>query len=508
MNKNILSTCGALALPFFTYAQGELPNVVIIFADDMGYGDVAFNNPECRTSSPNIDKISREGLCFSDAHSGGSVSTPSRYGLVTGQYFFRAEQPKDNYPVGYLRPYIHSEHETIGTLMKRAGYVTGCVGKWHLGVDWEKKMDSISLVPNGGTNRTNIDYSKGVTNGPNSVGFDYSYIMAASLDMPPYLFIENNKIVDTEIVSTGEVYPNFFEDTKFSWDRMHTTEKDVYWERGVWWRDGDMSKSYKVEDCLDVITQKGLEFIERSAQQSDPFMLYLPLTGPHTPWMPNDKFKGTTALGTYGDFIAQIDDIVGQVYAKLEEMGVAENTIVIFSSDNGAAWREDDIQQYAHQANWGRRGQKGDAWDGGHHIPLVVTWPDGLKKSGVYNHTVSLVDLLATFSELTGEKIKSDYRTDSYSLLPIIKGNLKKPVREHIMYLSSNGTIALKVGDWKYIDGLGSRGFSAPSKLEPVTGGPKGQLYNLATDPLESTNLYLSNPEKVAEMTKMLDEMR
>lgn len=486
----------------------EQPNIVIIFADDMGYGDISCNNPMGRAITPNIDKLAEQGLSFSDAHSGGAVSTPSRYGLVTGQYFFRAAKPENDYPNGHLKPLITPDRETIGSLMQRAGYTTGCVGKWHLGLDWFAKDSSQRLITDNGLGRTNIDYSKGVANDPTTLGFDYSYIMPASLDMPPYLFIENQKVVDSDMVLTGEQYPNLMDDTKFSWDRKHTGDKDVYWDRGVWWRNGEMSASYKVEDCLDVIADKGIEFIERSANKSKPFMLYLPLTGPHTPWMPNEEFKGTTALGTYGDFIAQIDNIVARVEAKLKELGVDDNTIVIFSSDNGGAWQEDDVLQYSHHSNWGSRGMKGDAWDGGHHIPLIIKYPGVAACGESYDHTVSLVDLLATFSELTGEPIKEGYAEDSFSLLSTLKGDLKTPTRDHIIYISSANTLAIKEGDWKYIDGLGSRGFSAPSRLEPVKGGPKGQLYNLKNDPLESKNLYLSEPQKVEELSSLLYEYR
>lgn len=507
MKYPLLALCGLVSLPQILSAQ-DRPNVVIILADDMGFGDVSFNNPQSRVNTPNIDRLACDGVSFSDAHSGGAVSTPSRYGLVTGQYFFRAQKHQDDYPSGYLRPLIQPQQETIATLMKRAGYQTACVGKWHLGMEWSKKDGSIPLIPNGDGARTNIDYAKGVNSGPRSAGFDYSYVMPASLDMPPYLFVEDDRIVDTDIVLTSDLYPNVKEDTQFAWDRMHTTDKDIYWQRGVWWRNGDMSSSYRVEECMDVIADKGIEFIERSSKSEAPFMLYLPLTGPHTPWMPNDRFKGSTELGAYGDFIAQIDDIVLRVGEKLEELGIADNTIVIFSSDNGAAWREDDIQQYVHQANWGRRGQKGDAWDGGHHVPLIVSWPSGLKQKGEYRGVVSLVDILATLSDIAGVSINSGGAEDSFSFASVIEGDLESATRESIVYISSTGVLAVKEGDWKYIDGIGSCGFTVPSRLPVVEGGATGQLYNLADDPLESVNLSLEERERAEQLSQKLERIK
>ncbi len=363
----------------------ERPNVIIILADDMGYGDVSFNNPQARTKTPNIDKMAEKGINFTDAHSGGSVCTPSRYGLITGRYFFRV--PKQNGYLGYLNPHIEPGRETIGSLMQKAGYTTACIGKWHLGLSWGLKDLQSPQIPSADNKTvTNTDFKKNITRGPNSLGFNYSYILPASLDMPPYVFVKNNQVIDPDVVLTADVYPRILDETVPVWDRKYTGTSDVYWERGVWWRNGEMSKSFKMEDCLDTIVNEGITFI-RNQVKSDPqkpFMLYLPLTGPHTPWMPNGKFKGVSSLGTYGDFVLQVDHIVEQINSTLKSLKIDNNTIVIFSSDNGAPWTEDDIQVYGHQSNWNKRGQKGDIWDGGHHIPLIVQWPLKIKKAFTY----------------------------------------------------------------------------------------------------------------------------
>lgn len=485
------------------------PNIVIILADDMGYGDVSSNNPYARTRTPNIDTMARKSVVFTDAHSGGAVCIPSRYGLLTGRYYFRVP-PHPEY-LGYLPPLIEEGRETIGSLMQRAGYSTACIGKWHLGLNWKLKDDSKPQIPNQrDKTTTNTDFTQNVSNGPNSLGFDYSYILPASLDMPPYVFVKNGRVMDTEVMLTSDAYPKTLESTVPVWDRKYTTDNDIYWERGVWWRNGEMSKSFKLENCLDTVVKEGISFITKRAKNDPqkPFMLYLPLTGPHTPWLPNKKFKGETALGTYGDFILQVDDAVGQIVRALKLLKIEDNTMVIFSSDNGGHWEENDIQAYAHQSNYGRRGQKGDIWDGGHHVPLIIQWPAQIRKKFTYSQTVSLVDFMATFSEMTGQSIIKTYGEDSFSFYNVIKEQSNTPVRDQIIYMSCLGNLAIKKDEWKYIDCLGSSGFTQPVKVHPVKGGPLGQLYNLKTDPLEMNNLYLLNTAKVKELSTLLNKLK
>jgi len=512
-NSNILgyvsSIIGLFSCSSILYAQNNIvgrPNVVIILADDMGYGDVSLNNPYARTSTPSIDKLAKEGIRFTDAHSGGAVCTPSRYSLLTGRYFFRV--PRQSSYWGYLAPLIEPERETIGTLMQKSGYSTACIGKWHLGLNWSRKDMSKPQIENSKVlGYTNTDFSKQITGGPNELGFDYSFILPASLDMPPYTFVRNGEVIDPNIILTADAYPHKLDRTIYAWDRKHTNNNDIYWDRGVWWRNGEMSKSFKVENCFDEIVDEGISYIEREVKNKKPFLLYLPLTGPHTPWMPNSKFAGTTILGTYGDFIAQIDNVVSRVTVKLKELGIDKNTIVIFSSDNGGAWQNEDILQYAHQSNWSRRGQKGDIWDGGHHIPLIVKWPNKIKQYGTYLETVGLVDIFATLADLTGQQLNPNQAEDSFSFMDVINGNLHNPTRDHIIYLSSAGKLAIKKGPWKYIGCIGSGGFTYPSELLSVKNGPTGQLYNLADDSLERNNLFLSKKGIADDLSELLREL-
>ncbi len=482
------------------------PNFIIIFADDMGYGDVSCNNPYSRIPTPAIDQLAKEGIRFTEAHSAGSVSTPSRYGLLTGRYFFRVAKQREYW--GYLSPYIEQERPTLGDLLQQGGYTTACIGKWHLGLNWKKKNDSLPLIPQPEKmGYTNVDFGSLVSGGPNELGFDYSFILPASLDMPPYVFIRNGEVVDPHIVLATDVYRARPDGTEYAWDKKHVGEEDVYWGRGVWWRNGEMSESFKVEECLDKITEEGLAFIEREANKGKPFFLYLPLTAPHTPWVPNENFKGKTELGTYGDFVAQVDNIVGRIAKRLKELEIEGNTLLVFTSDNGAAWEEEDVLQYAHQSNAGRRGMKGDAWDGGHHVPLIIKWPGKIKAGTEYNKDISLVDFYATFADLTHQDLNDRQAEDSFSFFSVLNGDLTTPVRDHIVYLSSSGRLAIKKGEWKYIEGLGSGGFSYPAKLPTVKNGPSDQLYNMKEDVLERNNLFLRKPEIVKKLKSCLEEI-
>ena len=271
-----------------------------------------------------------------------------------------------------------------------------------------------------------------------------------------------------------------------------------------------MSASFSVEKCFDQIVDRGISFITDQVRNNagKPFMLYLPLTGPHTPWVPNDSFKGVSQLGSYGDFVSQVDNVVFKITETLKTLGIEDNTLLIFTSDNGAHWSEEDIQTYGHQSNWGRRGQKGDIWDGGHHIPLFVKWPSRIKGPGEYHGIVSLVDVMATLAEITGQNLDKKSAEDSFSFYKILKGNLNENVRDHIVYISSLGELAIQKNQWKFTSCLGSCGFTKPSFPRYVKNGPEGQLYNLEQDPFERTNLFLEEPQKVQELSDLLQSVK
>ncbi|MEX0987490.1 MAG: arylsulfatase [Bacteroidales bacterium] len=483
----------------------ELPNIIIIFADDMGYGDVSGLNPEAKTSTPAIDEMAESGLVFTEAHASASVCTPSRYGLLTGRYAFR-NRVKGGNVGGFSSSVFEPERKTMAHLLKKAGYTTAAVGKWHLGFDWTTlnedetpRMDNVSSY-------SNVDYSQPISFGPNHYGFDYSFIHPASLDIPPYLFLRDNRAIDDQMVLSSDVYPIRLETTEYSWDKKHTEEGDIYWGKGVWWRNGEMAESFRIERCLGDIVEDGTNFIEKhiSEQKKNPFFLYLPLTGPHTPWVPEDQFKGKSSVDTYGDFILTIDNVVKVINDKVKQLGIAENTMVIFATDNGGYWPEEEINLQQHESNYGRRGQKGDIWDGGHHIPMVITWPAKISEPQQYDQLVSLTDLYATFADLTGQVMDNESGEDSFSFLHVLDGDLSSPVRNSMIHNTSRRFFAIREGDWKYIDMLGSGGFTHPSFIDIEPGMAEGQLYNIKSDPLESNNLFFEHPDIVTELKQKI----
>ncbi len=490
-----------------TRSETVPPNIVFIFADDMGYGDVSALNPAARVSTPTIDGMVNEGITFSNAHAGASVSTPSRYGLLTGRYAFRSE--KAAYGIwGFDEPVIERGRETLASLLQREGYTTACIGKWHLGLGWQTNDGHQKATLDKTTGLSNVNYAKELLDGPNNHGFDYSFIHPASLDIPPYLFLRNHKAIDPDMILTTDYYPDRKENTRYSWDKKHTDSLDVYWEKGVWWRRGEMSRSFRIEDCHTTIVKEGIQFIQQQVTKNpgEPFFLYLPLTAPHTPWVPTESFKEKSPIGTYGDFVMNVDDAVRQVREALANYDIDENTILVFASDNGAYWPAEEITLHQHDSNSGKRGQKGDIWEGGHRVPLIVTWPTYIQQPGVYDQLVSLTDFFATFSELVGDKKYSTRGEDSYSFLHVLKGELNKPVRPYMIHHSSRGMYAIREGEWKYIDGLGSGGFTEPAIVQPKPGEPAGQLYNLLEDPRETNNRYTEFPEKVKQLKKILIE--
>lgn len=510
MRNKLLVILGICSIGVLTTCRQEqkkskFPNIVIVFADDMGYGDVSGLNPEAKTYTPAIDELIDNGLAFTEAHASASVCTPSRYGLLTGRYAFRNKINGGNVN-GFDPSVFEPDRKTLAHLLNGAGYTTACVGKWHLGFDWETNPFGEAPRQNHETNYSNVDYSKPIIHGPNYFGFDYSFIHPASLDIPPYLFLKNRKAIEYEMVLSSDVYPLRKENTEYAWDKKHSKEDDIYWDKGVWWRDGEMAKSFRVENCMDDIVDNGIQFIEKQNKDNPghPFFLYLSLTGPHTPWVPEDRFKGKSSVETYGDFILNIDHVVRRVNEKLEELGIQENTMLIFASDNGGYWPQQEIELYGHDSNYGRRGQKGDIWDGGHHEPLIIHWPDKIKEPNVYEHLVSFTDFYATFADLTSQKLEKNTGEDSFSFMHVLNGDLDKPTRPSMIHHSAFKMFALRKNQWKFIDGLGSGGFTQPAKVEANEGKPEGQLYNIDIDPGETNNVYHGHPEVIKELKSLL----
>ncbi|WP_372949737.1 sulfatase family protein [Mariniphaga sp.] len=492
MNKTTIITLTALfAITFFSCSEkrekSEMPNIVFILADDMGYGDVSAYNENSKIKTPFIDQLAEEGLMFTDAHTSSAVCTPTRYGILTGRYNWRSTL-KSGVLSGYSKALIPQEKTTVAEFLKDAGYKTAYFGKWHLGWDWsiveddDKSRDNLNAKPN-------VDFSKPVKNGPKTQGFDYSYGFCGSLDMPPYVWVENDMptMVPTKTtVDTGDQ---------------------------SWWREGLTSDDFDHEQMLPEITRKTVGFIEKNAAGDQSFFVYMPLPAPHTPILPTEPFHGKSGLeNPYGDFVIMVDWVVGQVMKALEDKGIAENTLLIFTTDNGCS-PQADFEQLAskgHSPSYIFRGHKADIYEGGHRVPYVLRWPANVKPCKS-EQLVCTTDLFATLADIIGRELPDNVAEDSFSFLPALKG--KSGSRESIVHHSINGSFAYRKGDWKAIFCPGSGGWSAPRpNSEGIENLPAVQLYNLANDIAEENNLQAENGNLVeqyrSELAKIITDGR
>ena len=470
--------------PLFSQESKVRPNIIFILADDLGYGDLQCLNPESKIPTPHTSKMAREGIKFTDAHSGSAVCTPTRYGVVTGRYCWRSRL-KRGVLAGYSSHLIEPDRLTVADVMKNSGYHTACIGKWHLGMDMPRKPKDSKLK---------TDYSGTIKNGPNVNGFDYFYGVTASLDFPPYVFVENNKFT----AEGSEIYPG----SKFP----------------VYLRKGEMAPGFKHIECLDHLTEKSTTYISERVKSRQPFFLYFPLTAPHKPAMPAKRYQGKSNLGPYGDFIMQVDDVIGNILKAVKDNGIDQNTLIILSSDNGSYMYsyeketghvEDNsvqgFQKKNHRANYIYRGTKADVWDAGHRIPFIARWPSTIKPGSKSDVTICLTDLLATCADISGFKVPEQAAEDSYSFLMELKGKTRKSSRPPVIHHSANGTFALRDGNWKLIFGSGSGGRGIP-KSKPFS--EPFQLYDMKKDPSEINNLIEKNPEVVERLTKSFEKIR
>lgn len=450
-----------------------LPNIVIILADDMGYGDIQSFNPESSISTPHLNKLSEEGIIFTDTHSPSSICTPTRYGLLTGRYCWRSSL-KRGVLKGYDLPLIEKDRDTIADYLKGIGYATGIVGKWHLGLGFHQ-------------NEFGFDLTKPLEASPNNNGFDYSFILPASLDFEPYVYVKNFNVVDTEF------------------DSVPTTKFPHFWREGI------KSKSLKFDQVLDDLLVEAKAFIKRESTSGKPFFLYFPLTAPHKPVIPTKKFIGISGKGLYGDFITQIDWTVGEIIKTLEELDVSDNTLLIFTSDNGSPMyrispgdgpdhvTDETLAFYnidSHQANSVLRGIKGDTYEGGHRVPFILRWPNMITSSIKTDATICLTDIFETIIEATGNVKPLGIGEDSYSFYPIILGKKEEMNRPPVIHHSGGkGMYAIRKDNWKMIFGNGS---GARTKPVGIPFKKPYQLYDLETDLSESNNL-ISNLTEVGE---------
>ncbi len=484
-----------MLIPIFAACFGlivqaaDKPNIVYILADDLGYGDVQCLNPERgQIPTPHMDQVAAEGMTFTDAHTTSSVCTPTRYSILTGRYNWRTRL-QQHVLDGYGLPLITTDRMTVPSFLKENGYTTAMIGKWHLGLGIAT-IDGKKAEPAGGLRQkkgkgafppaelSNIDWKGTIEGGPVDLGFESWYGITASLDFPPYVWIR-----DRNWVGEGTHVKAFR-------------------------RPGPASEDFEAVDVLGKLTEETVKFIAEYDSQK-PFFIYMPLPSPHTPIVPTPEWRGKSGIGSYGDFVMQTDDVVGQVVQALEDRGISENTIVIVTSDNGCSKAANfkNLESHGHFASAQYRGSKADIWEGGHRVPFLVKWPAVIPAGSVYDGLTCQTDLLATCAELLGKELPANAAEDSESILPVFSGEKTDFSRKGIIHHSVSGHFAYRQGKYKLILAAGSGGWTAPKEAAAQKQGlPEAQLYDLEADPREQHNLYESHPELAEQMLLQLTE--
>lgn len=466
-------------------ARNKKPNIIFIMADDMGYGDISALNPESKIQTPALDRMIAEGRHFTEAHTSASLCSPTRYGLLTGRYSFRTGHR--GVASGYSKPWIEFERETLASLLKKAGYRTAIIGKWHLGLEWQPKNPSKPVYTKDAfiPENLNVDYGKPVK-GMHEVGFDYSYISPAGNNLAPFTFIENGNVTEQP---TEYIAPH-----KGKGITLRTRRNG-----------GDIAPGFEFNQTLAFLTKKAVAYLQHSKSYEEPFFLYFPLTAPHFPWTPAETFKGSSNAGLYGDYIQEIDERVEQLLTTLNQEKIDENTLVIFTADNGGAFEPWFAEKYDHDMNKGRKGQKAEIWEGGVRVPFLARWPGEIAPGSVSTEPFSLVDMLATFSSLTGQPFDQRYAEDSYDVSSILMDTGDKADRGPMINQTGNPeALSITSDGWKLIPfGHGDSGLESPDE-----GEPDGMLFNLNEDPTEQHNLYRQHPEKVRTLSRLLEKYR
>jgi len=455
------------------------PNVIVILADDLGVGDIRATNPAAKIPTPACDRLAREGLTFRDAHTTSAVCTPTRYGLLTGRYNWRSRLAKGVLN-GTSPPLIPPERPTLAHLLKAAGYHTAMIGKWHLGWNWIRDEAG------------EIDFAAPVTGGPDANGFDDFFAFAASLDMPPYVWVENGR--PTAVPDRREGV---------------TREEDRY----GWYRKGPIAADFKIPEILPEIARRAVAHIRQQAATAEPFFLYLPLPAPHTPIVPQPPFRGQSGINPYADFVIQVDHHIGEILDAIDEAGIAEETLVVVTSDNGCSPEANFelLAEHGHDPSGGFRGHKADIFEGGHRVTLLARWPAVIAPGRTTAAVACLTDLYPTLAAITGQPAAADQAggEDGWSLLPVFEGG-GETGRETLISHSADGSFAIRRGCWKLCLCGGSGGWSPPKEAHAKRQGlPPVQLYDLEADPAETTNLEAEHPEIVADLiARLSDEVR
>ena len=495
-----------LILSLYLFVVGRLfaetPNILLIYADDLGYGDVACYNPESNIPTPHIDRLASEGMRFTDAHSAATVCTPSRYSLLTGRMAFRT-----GLKGVFVSPdgpcLIEEDRLTLPEILKEKGYATALFGKWHLGMTFlDKQGDPVETRRVPGVQM--IDFSRPSPDGPVDRGFDTFFGTSACPTTDHlYAYIENDRV---------PVPPNRLFVREESDLPDHPFAHDC--------RDGMIAPNFDHETVDLVFLEKSVDYLEKhvAVHPDKPFFLMHSMQAVHLPSFPADSFKGKTASGPHGDFIFEMDYIVGELLQTLERLGLEKNTLVIFASDNGPERSTSVLmrEQFGHDPARPWRGLKRDQWEGGHRTPLIVRWPGKVATGSVSDQLLSQTDIMATIAALVGEELPDDTAEDSVNMLPVLLGEQgDEPVRTYMLQQAINLNLSIRKGDWKYLDHQGSGGndyiqkaYLTPYILEELAPDAPGQLYNLAQDPGERRNLYNKHPEMVEHLKAKLEELK
>ncbi|MDG1889751.1 MAG: arylsulfatase [Verrucomicrobiota bacterium] len=451
------------------------PNIILIMADDLGIGDISPTNPGCKIKTPHLQRMANEGLTFTDAHSTSSVCTPTRYGLLTGRYNWRSRLARGVLS-GTSNHLIPADRPTLGHLMRKAGYHTSMIGKWHLGWDWNK--------PDG----KEIDFTKPVLNGPDINGFDRYYGHCGSLDMPPYVWVDTGRIT---------AQPDRVEGV--------TSKQDRY----GWYRKGPIGSDFHIDEVLPHLFAQAMTTVRESAakaRKGQPFFLYLALPAPHTPIVPVPPFKEASGINPYADFVMQTDHHVGELLEAVKETGLDKDTLVIFTSDNGCSPQANFelLGEHGHHPSAIYRGHKADIYEGGHRVPLIARWPGHIEQGRQTDALICHTDIYTTLEAITGQDRQSKGGEDGYSLLPLFQGK-ESSGRTSLISHSIGGSFAIREGAWKLCLSSGSGGWSAPREKEAKQQGLEPlQLYFLGNDPAETHNLAGTKPEKVQHLLRLL----
>ncbi len=470
------------------------PNIVILYADDMGFGDLGANNPDSKISTPHLDRLAGEGMRFTDAHSSSGICTPSRYALLTGQFHWRRFHGIVN---SFDSPVLDADELTLPEMLQQHGYRTACMGKWHLGWNWDeiRRPDAKPTLNENQRSKVltpeEFDWTKPISGGPLSHGFD-EYFGDDVPNFPPYAWFENDRVLTTP--------------SQMLTITAKTKEGD--WEA----RPGPMTPDWDFYAVGPKITDKTIEWIGKQRGRNEPFFLYAPFNSPHAPIVPTESFAGTSQAGGYGDFMAQTDAEVGRILAALEANGFGDNTLVIFSADNGAEhYAYERIRKFQHRSSGPLRGLKRDLYEGGHRVPFIVKWPGFVKPGSVSDALVSQVDLFATIAAIVGHELPAGVAADSYDLRAVWKQNANSP-RRSIVHNTMPNAYAVRHEDWLLIAHPTGAHTQVPAWFAQENGYEShehaGELYNLRLDLAQKHNQYATETAKVKELTEVLESIR